>query len=306
MSEKKNKKPGGILKKITDNTEGAIEYYDRIWSNHFRTQTIGEELLPGFHYGFFEKGVKTLNDAMYNMNDFVSRLLDLEENKTMEILDVGCGTGCTSLYLAERYPNSRFSGISLAPNEIALAKKFAKNKNIDSTKFILGNYLDTRFQDGSFDAIYALESMSYAIDKKAFVNEMYRILKSNGRLAIIDGFRKDIPLTCIMKKIYDSHLKTRGRPDLASLSMFKTYLKEIGFKDIEISNISKNIRRHFISSLFNSLTGFSPSMIKADTKNEKHASKRREYRYVSMRILLDSFFGLVGISTFNSITAIKK
>ena len=303
---KKNKKSGDILKKITDNKEEVIEYYDRIWSNPFRSQTVGEEIPPGFHYGFFEKGVKTPKDAMYNMNDFVSRLLDLEENKTMEILDVGCGAGCTSLYLAERYPNSRFSGISIAPKEIALAEKFAKNKKIDRAEFILGNYLDTRFPDGSFDAVYALESMSYAIDKRAFANEMYRILKSNGRLVIIDGFRKDIPPTCLMKKMYDSHCKKRGGSDLACLSMFKKYLKEIGFKDIEISNIAKNIRPYFISALFNFIKGFSHSMIKADTKNKKHESKRREYRYVYMTILLDSFFGLIGISTFNSITAIKK
>ena len=290
---------------MVDKTIKTKNYYDEVWINPERLNATDDELLTGFHYGYYEQGIKDLFQAMYNMNDFVGRLLNLDKEKLGEILDVGCGVGSTSIYLAKKFPDNKFTGITLSPNEIKFAKKFIKFKNIDNFTVIEGDYLDTGFPDNYFDGVFALESVSYAQNKREFINEMHRILKPGGRLVVIDGFRKAIPSNSFMKQLYDFHYIARGGADLPELDSFKLILNEKDFKEIHIRDISKNIRGHFINLILDRLPNFLPILLKKYFKHRKQGSKELDH-YDRNWLILDFFFGMTRICSYNSIVAVKK
>ena len=105
---------------ITELEDEAKEYYDKLWSNPNRIQKIIEEI-PSWHFGFYEKGIKNSYEAIINMMDYVGRLLDLNNESYMNILDTGSGVGTTSLYLAKRFSNCIFHGITISSYESLIA-----------------------------------------------------------------------------------------------------------------------------------------------------------------------------------------
>ena len=229
------------MNKKNDTEENLRDEYNNLWSDPDRIERTNEDLLLGWHFGFYEKDIKTSKEAMLNMNKYVSHLIDLDSKKSLKILDAGCGIGGTSILLAKDYPNSKFIGISLALNEIELAKKLKKKYKTDNTDFIQGTYYETGFENNYFDRIFALESICYSKNKNRFLEEMNRILKNNGKLVIIDLFRKrddfnyyanDLECRLFNKKPYFEKKYT--------IKTFESDLKSNGFYKIEIKDLVKS------------------------------------------------------------------
>ncbi|GAG13149.1 unnamed protein product, partial [marine sediment metagenome] len=66
-------------------------FYDSYWPTIAWWKNSDETL--SIHYGLYEKHIQTRTEAMYNMNNYVAKLLGLKKNKKMKILDAGCGVG---------------------------------------------------------------------------------------------------------------------------------------------------------------------------------------------------------------------
>ena len=96
------------------------------------------------------------------------------------------------------------------------------------------DYLNSGFSDKSFDVVWAVESVCHADDKKDFLREAHRVLKSGGRLVVDDGFLLRSAENDKEKKDFNAFLEGMALPNLASEHRFKELLEEIGFKNIRI------------------------------------------------------------------------
>lgn len=214
--------------------------YNILWSDAKKINRVDENLVLGWHFGYYEKGVKSHKKAFINMNDYVGRLLDIN-NGSLNILDAGCGVGGTVIYLAKKYPNSTFFGITLAPNEIVHAEKLKIKNNLKNIFFSKQSYYDTKFQAEFFDDIYALESFSYSKYEHLFLKEMNRILKKGGKIAIVDLFVKCDTTNPYIRTLKFKILKeNEHKKSRITIYTFEKYLKQDGFENIKIYNLSKN------------------------------------------------------------------
>ena len=293
------------MEKMAEVEDVVTNYYERIWPR-FVLWWAAEKTL-GLHYALYEKGVNTFEQAVLNMSNYVGKLLSLDASKKMKILDAGCGVGGTSIYLAKKYPNSNFIGITITPGQIALANKFAEERHVENADFMLGNYMKTDFSNQSFDNIFALESASYSRNKEGFVKEMHRILKPGGRIAVIDTFLMYAPHDMFMKKLHDLICIGRGVPvdeDLI-LKDFLSHLKKHGFTDIKVKNLSRNVARSQLRSFIIGIPFFFYSIIKyIVTLGRCDHSKDTNY-YLGTSVLC-AFYGLTGAGKYYSITAVKS
>ena len=283
--------------------DDAAEYYDNIW-RAFVVWWEAEKTL-GLHDGMYEKGVKSFEEAVYNLNEYVGKLLGLNNEKKMEILDAGCGVGGTSIYLAKKYQNVNFTGVTVSPVQIKLAKNFAKERHANNAKFILKSYLNTGFPDSYFDGVFAIESVCYAESKKDFIHEMNRVLKPGGKLVIISGIRTVEQLNPLMQKVYESWRNGRGKPDLPYIESIKFYLKTEGFGEIDIRDISKNMVR----SQFRGFMIGLPYVVSSTFKRILKFGKYDPTKDPDYFLAVSSFGPILGLSKsfqYDAIKATKK
>lgn len=153
--------------------EGLVEYY---WGEHIHLGYYTEEERAR---GYKKKDFK---QAKF---DFIDEMLKWSgASAPKRILDVGCGIGGTSRYLAKKFPEAQIEGITLSPNQVRRATELAKERGIDNASFSMMDALSMSHADGQFDLVWACESGEHMPDKKKYVEEMTRVLKPGGQLVI--------------------------------------------------------------------------------------------------------------------------
>ena len=76
----------------------------------------------------------------------------IERLKNLKILDIGTGSGCIAISLAKNIPNAKVFAIDVSAEALAMAKKNAKNNNVEIT-FLLQSILETDDLKQGFDII---------------------------------------------------------------------------------------------------------------------------------------------------------
>lgn len=94
------------------------------------------------------------------------------------VLDAGCGKGRFARVLLGEYPGALIHGMDIA---------LAMLRFVGAPLMPCGGSLTALpYGDGSFDCLYATESLEHAVDIKGAVAELCRVVKPGGRIVIID------------------------------------------------------------------------------------------------------------------------
>lgn len=216
-----------------------IEYFDECEIHYRRLWGLDKNM--AIHYGYWDEKTLNLAEALRNENRLLAEIAKIKDGE--EILDAGCGVGGSAIFLAKEY-KCKVTGITLSQKQVNTCYRNAdKYGVINDVKFTVANFMHMQFPENSFDVVWAIESACYAPDKRMLLKEFRRVLKNNGRLIIADGFLKDEPLSNSEDNKIRKWLRSWGVPSLSRISEFDSYLKELGYKDIEMYEITKNVIR---------------------------------------------------------------
>ena len=103
-----------------------------------------------------------------------------------DVLDVGCGIGGPSRFLAKAF-GCRVTGLDLTAEFVEVANMLAHRTELaGKVTYRQGDALDLPFPDASFDLVWSQNAAMNIADRDRLYAEMRRMLRPAGRLAIQD------------------------------------------------------------------------------------------------------------------------
>src|SRR6185436_1861513 len=99
-----------------------------------------------------------------------------------EVLELGPGKGLNSVYLAERNPDVRFTGVDLTPQHVKVASE--RGKHCPNLRILHGDFHDlVQIPDESVDLAFEVEAGCYSDTPERvsrFLSEVGRVLRPGG------------------------------------------------------------------------------------------------------------------------------
>ncbi len=105
------------------------------------------------------------------------------------VLDVACGTGYGSFYLAKKGAKKVF-GVDNSEDAIAYAKREFSHPKVE---YLVGDAQDLKLSDRSVDVVVSLETIEHVPDFKKFLGEVTRVLKKDGLFIVSTPNEKVFP-----------------------------------------------------------------------------------------------------------------
>lgn len=115
-------------------------------------------------------------------------LLERIRVKPSRIIDLGCGTGSTTLMLKQAFPQAEVIGLDLSPYMLVRAEDKAKTAGL-AIKWLHGNAEQTKLPAASFDlvTISLLFHETPAQVTQTILQESFRLLQAGGEVVVLDG-----------------------------------------------------------------------------------------------------------------------
>lgn len=131
-------------------------------------------------------------------------VIDTIQGHPRRILDLGCGTGSTTLLLKQAFPNAEVVGLDLSPHMLVVAADKAQKAGLD-IQWIHGDGVHTPFPDGSFDLVTAslLFHETPTAVAQAVLQEGDRLLTVGGEVIILDGNQRTLRWVDWLNEVFE-------------------------------------------------------------------------------------------------------
>ena len=158
-------------------------------------------------------------------------LAQLKEGEV--VLDLGSGAGFDCFLAANRVgPKGKVIGVDMTPEMIEKARENAKNNGIENVEFRPGEIESLPVEDNSVDVVISNCVINLSADKPSVFQEIYRVLKPGGRVAISDiALLKELPRK--IRENAEAYVSCLAGAVL--VDEYKRLVESSGLKDVKIT-----------------------------------------------------------------------
>jgi len=187
-------------RRAAEETRAAAPGADRAWLEHMAGSPIALEtraanlqhyevpsaffetvLGPQLKYSscLFPPGVEALADAEEAMLSLTATRARLADGQ--RVLELGCGWGSLTLWMARHFPNSSITGVSNSSSQREYILGRARAEGLHNVSIITADV--NRFEaDGSYDRVVSVEMIEHVRNWEALLRSVHRWLAPEGRL----------------------------------------------------------------------------------------------------------------------------
>ena len=161
------------------------------------------------------------------------------------ILEIGCGLGRTSCYIAREY-GCRVVGVDISERMVARSNERAKRQGLETrVEFKVSDAQKLPFDDALFDAVIDESVTAFVGDKQKAISEYVRVAKPGGYVGLNEATWIKAPSPELVK--YVSFIM--GQADFLTSSGWKELLEGSGLRDIEVRNHKFDVRSQYIEEI---------------------------------------------------------
>lgn len=226
----------GIENSNLFSSKDIAKYYDVSEDHYMYFWDLNQS--HALHYGYWDASTKNFREALSRINEILAEHANIKAGNN--VLDAGCGVGGSSIWLAKN-KRAKVTGITLSTKQANRAIAFAKEIGLaDEVDFQVQDFTQTNFVSGSFDVVWAIESVCHASSKENFIREAYRLLKPGGQLIMADFFIEQEGSIEEQTQI-DAWAHGWAVPFFEKKKTFLEMLQHCGFNAVEMIDSTQNI-----------------------------------------------------------------
>ena len=245
-------------------TDSVAAAYDRWTEDQLLERLWGEHV----HLGYYGSPARR-RDFRQAKVDFVHELVRWSGLDQLpagsRVLDVGCGIGGSARILARDY-GFAVLGVSISPAQIARARALTPG-TLEHCRFAVMDALSLDLPDATepvtgsargsagFDAIWSVEASPHMPDKQRYCDEMLRVLRPGGLLAIADWNRRDASqgaMEPLERWVMRQLLEQWAHPEFASIPSLRQNLESSPWANglrVDIADWSEATQPSWIDSI---------------------------------------------------------
>lgn len=153
---------------------------------HYEVPTRFYQLCLGarlkYSGAYWPAGVTTLNEAEETMLALTCERAQLSDGQ--EILELGCGWGSLSLWMAEHYPQSRITGVSNSRTQKEYIDAEAARRGLKNLTIITCDMNQFDITPNRFDRVVSVEMFEHMKNYARLMGNVSRWLKPDGLLFV--------------------------------------------------------------------------------------------------------------------------
>jgi cyclopropane-fatty-acyl-phospholipid synthase len=163
---------------IAIHTDAANEQHYGLPPSFFR-EVLGRHMK--YSCAYWDQDAKDLDTAEERMLDIYCERAQVADG--MDVLDLGCGWGSLSLYLAGRFPRAKITGVTNSPSQKDFIDAQARDKGLKNVTILVLDANDLSL-GRLFDRVISIEMFEHVRNHEPLLAGISRILKPEGRLFV--------------------------------------------------------------------------------------------------------------------------
>ena len=222
--------------RIKEHYDGLSSHYKSLWGQHI-------------HHGLWKAGQEHLSKEAAQEALVRELVAHAKLPAKPRVLDVGCGVGGTSLFLAKEL-GARVTGVTISTAQVGMARSAADEAGLGAAVDFHegdGERLDElpalAGAQGTFDAVWISEALSHFVNKDRFFAHAHAFLKPGGKLVLADWFRADKLSKKHEKGVIAAIEHGMLLPRLDSMPDYYTGMSAAGLRLVWLLDVSKEVAK---------------------------------------------------------------
>lgn len=129
---------------------------------------------------FYETGRESLAEAEVAMLSLTSQRAELANGQ--EILELGCGWGSLTLWMAEQYPQSQITGVSNSASQKVFIESECRRRGLNNVRIITCDMNQFTTEAGRYDRVVSVEMFEHMKNWAELLRRISAWLKPQGKL----------------------------------------------------------------------------------------------------------------------------
>lgn len=160
------------------------------------------------------------------------------------VLEVGCGTGASTRYIAERF-GARVVAVDISPDMVGWARDRVARAGLDErVELRVADAHELPFDKDSFDAVVC-ESVTAFLDKPRALREFVRVARPDGRVGLNEATWIETPPEDAVDYMYSA----LGGAEFLAPDSWREILEDAGLVDIEVRIRSVSALEQWLSEV---------------------------------------------------------